>query len=549
MKAKKRILVGTTVVAALVASFPLPANATSSPCIRIGATCYGSLPAALAAADDGDVIRLPAGTYAGGIQITKSIRLVGAGAAKTVIKGGQHVITVGEHLGPKPPSVTIKGLTVTGGRAHSAPYSEDFTGVPNAIAAGAGIEVVPGADYGPGATLRLVDVVVRDNVAAPSEQLHRDWGDDGPICPDGPCPFAGAFGGGIESWGPLTLVRTTVTGNASTGALTSDADGGGIYARAALVLRDSTVSNNRATSGPTWGRFAEGGGIFNDFDSPLTLNHSSVVGNLSQLRTSFPSYLDDGTYLDLLANGGGIHVNGGNPVHVASSHIDGNTAAIYAPNAEWGVINAGIQVDDGPFVMRNSTVSNNLAKGVLASAPDSPGSAIEWDGEGHVYGSRFVGNRIEITALHGDARVAGAVSPLALLDGDEARSVVKDSVIAHNTVVAKAPHGSAIAEGGGVWGYANVSYIHTLVADNSAAAYGKTSQVRGGGIWNGVAFETTEPVSHLVVKDSRITGNSLVGGKGVIRQGAGLFTEFPVRVIDSVIRWNTPDQCYGCAIG
>ena len=47
----------------------------------------------------------------------------------------------------------------------------------------------------------------------------RSYGDrvDGmPPCPglfDGYCPFAAAYGAGIDSWGSLTVINSTVSGN------------------------------------------------------------------------------------------------------------------------------------------------------------------------------------------------------------------------------------------------------------------------------------------------------------------------------------------------
>ena len=57
--------------------------------------CYATLQAAVDAAPDGDTIKLGAGTFAGGVSITKSIDLVGAGPGATIISGGGPVLTIG----------------------------------------------------------------------------------------------------------------------------------------------------------------------------------------------------------------------------------------------------------------------------------------------------------------------------------------------------------------------------------------------------------------------------------------------------------------------
>ena len=77
-------------------------------CVGGGAGCYRTIQAALDAARDGDTIRVSAGTFAGGITITKSVRLLGSGATSTIIKGGGSVITIGDFGAPVEPTVAIR---------------------------------------------------------------------------------------------------------------------------------------------------------------------------------------------------------------------------------------------------------------------------------------------------------------------------------------------------------------------------------------------------------------------------------------------------------
>ena len=90
-------------------------------CVRVGAACYPTVQAAVDAAQDGDTVRIPAGRFAGGVVITKSITIAGAGAASTHLVGGEHVLTVGTWMAPSPPEVHISGVTLRGGRAHNSP--------------------------------------------------------------------------------------------------------------------------------------------------------------------------------------------------------------------------------------------------------------------------------------------------------------------------------------------------------------------------------------------------------------------------------------------
>jgi hypothetical protein len=73
-------------------------------------------------------------------------------------------------------------------------------------------------------------------------------------------------GGGIYSFGPLTLNNSTVSGNEA-----SFGNGGGIISSGSpLTLNNSTVSGNSTDIG-------DGGGILST--GPLTLTHATLTGN------------------------------------------------------------------------------------------------------------------------------------------------------------------------------------------------------------------------------------------------------------------------------
>jgi hypothetical protein len=530
----------------------LPAQA-SGPCVSLDGHCYASLAAALAAASNGSVITLPAGTFRGGVLVSKGITLRGAGPGRTVLKGGGPVLTIGEYGDPTPPKVVIRDLAITGGAATSSPYSVDFTGEESVWAGGGGISIPPGAEGGRGANVTLADVVVRHNVARPTAQARPGEPEDWPICPSGPCPFAAAVGGGIDNWGRLTLLRTVVVGNTVTGRLASDVIGGGIFngfGTGVLTLVDSRVSDNHALGRKPWGRFAEGGGIYSGGGTVATLRHSAVTGNSAILTTDFPSYLPDGTYLDLLANGGGMVGTG--RLRLVSSRIDDNRVRIVAPNAVWGAMNGGLMGGAEDIVIRNSSISRNDIRATLQDAFDgAPGGTFTWEGVATITGSRFVGNTARIVALEGDAATAGVVAPLPILaqETNPGRSVVRKSVIAGNVVTAVAPHGGAYVFGAGMVVDAELLLDRVDVHGNTAIVRGRThNELQGGGIWNGAAFGAVfEPPSDLTLLRSRVTGNRLVGPKRAARLGGGIYTEQPVQLIRSVLAGNDADQCVGCA--
>src|SRR5881397_2129568 len=64
-----------------------PASARTL-CVGDGDGCAATIQSALTTARDGDVIRIGAGKYRGPLVITKSVRLIGAGADETTIRGG-----------------------------------------------------------------------------------------------------------------------------------------------------------------------------------------------------------------------------------------------------------------------------------------------------------------------------------------------------------------------------------------------------------------------------------------------------------------------------
>ena len=116
-------------------SGPAEAGASRERCVRVAAACYPTVQAAVDAALDGEVVQIPAGRFAGGVVITKSITIAGAGSSSTQLAGGEHVLTVGTWMAITEPTVRISGLTLRGGHAHSSPESIDQTGKPGVFAA------------------------------------------------------------------------------------------------------------------------------------------------------------------------------------------------------------------------------------------------------------------------------------------------------------------------------------------------------------------------------------------------------------------------------
>ena len=475
-----------------------PEAATSALCVASKPGCFSSIQAAVDAAQDGDTIAIGPGTFAGGITILKDLELAGAGAGATTIEGGGPVVTIGEDGGVDPPTVSISGVTITGGLHDSTPLPFAATG--------GGVLIPPSAGGAAGATVTISDSVITENRADPAsdDQLLG-------------CPCA--FGGGISNRGALTVTNTRITDNVA-GATASDpsvaiyAAGGGIFSvgsQATLTLRHSVVSGNRAAVNPPNGRNTDAGGIAN-FGGALTIEHSVVGGNRSEVEAAAPSSFFSGVFTE--ANAGGLYLAPSSSTTIIRSRIGGNSVHSTNTAGDASAEAAGIDVE-GSLLMTSSSVQNNTA---VATVPSASGFLAETDG--------------------GGMQVRGS-------------AVVRESRVANNSLTSTSESGLALASGGGLASIGgDVTLERTVVAANSARATGVGGFNLGGGILN-VLFGGGQP--ELTVTDSVITANRLAASEAVITQGGGLYTAdpftgtpFPVAMARNVIEGNKPDQCVGC---
>jgi hypothetical protein len=500
---------------------------------------YTQIAPAVAAAKSGDTIKIAAGTYSGGITIDVSVKLIGAGPGSTIISGGGPVLTIGVFGASSEPTVSIDGVKVTGGVAHSSPESTPFVGEEGVIALGGGVEIPPNADFSGGATVTITHSVITGNRAAPTHTVPF-----GPPCPGGPCPFALARGGGIDNWGTLTLAHTTVSDNEAAG-VASDAVGGGISSViGSVTLTNTRVTGNQAVATIPNGRFAEGGGIFVGNGAAFTVRNSVVNNNSTSLTSTLPSFAG-GNVIDMNSNSGGIHVGDGVPTTVDNTEINGNSVTATDLFGEPNAFDAAMLVGDSPLTMRNCTISGNQSTGTSATSEDvgSGGSALELDGGGTIKNTRITDNTATAISPGGVAAVNGGLAVLNF-DNDPKLVTMQNGVISGNTATASSTTGSATAEGGGIFNNSLLELRNVQVSDNSATATGPSGVAQGGGIWNGV--ELSGPPVELTLENTTVTRNTLNGSPGVTVQGGGLFTTLPVTLTHSLIALNTPDQCFGC---
>ncbi len=533
----------TVVATAMVMLAGLGATRASAATLSVcpNGCAYTQIAPAIAAASSGDTVTVAGGTYHGGFAIDKDLTLRGAGAHETTIRGGGPVITVGKFGATTEPTVAIRGVTITGGATHSS-LGQAYT------ALGGGVWVPPAANFGRGATVRITRSVITHNIAAPATSIDAGI----PCGPSGECRFAHAGGGGIASWGTVTLERTIVSHNEAAGAFTSDADGAGIYIpQGGLIVDHSVVTDNRAIATTPNGRFAEGGGIMVDtsFSPPgtsctLVVRDSVASKNQATLTSTLPSFAG-GALIEMSANAGGIHVGDDIPTTVVNTAIDDNSAAATDPQGEASAIDAGVNVGDSPLVMRNTRIDGNRSATTSATTADvgATGDAIELDGGGTITNTRIIANRSTSVSPTGAAAAAGALGVFNF-NGDPKLVTVKNSVISGNVTDARSATGSATVLGGGVFNNSLLLMRNVRVNGNVARAQGPNGAAQGGGIWNGV--DVTGPPVHLTLTNSRVTRNRLAGSSGISLQGGGLFTTTPVTLTHTRIARNHPDQCAGC---
>jgi hypothetical protein len=497
---------------------------------------YTQLAPALAAAHDGDMMRIGPGTYEGGVTIDVSVKLAGAGASRTIINGGGPVLTIGEFGASTEPTVSIEGVTITGGVTRSSPESAPFTGQEGVFAAGGGVEIPPNEDFSGGATVTIANSVITGNRVAPS-----DTAPFGPPCPGGPCPFAFAGGGGIDSWGTLTLANTTISGNrvgsaSGLSTLASDAVGGAIVSRLGpLAITGSDIHDNRASATGPNGRFAEGGAIM-AFGGTLTVGNSSVTDNSAALEASLPNSVE------LLANGGGIHISSDVSIAtISNTAISGNSATMTNTVGDTEAFAGGVLVDlDVDFTMSNSVVVGNSVRSATVSG--SSGDAEGDSGAGALLGTisntRFSDNTVSVTSAAGDATAfAGAIIDFGS---------ITNSVLDDNHVHASSPSGTALAAGAIVVDEPGLTLRNSEVSGNTTDASGASGSAQGGGIFD-APIADGPPGGPLTLVNSQVSANALTGASGIARQGGGLYVgNLPLASIHSFIAGNSPDQCFGC---
>ena len=184
-----------------------------------------SLREAIAASASGDHIVIPGGTYTlvSTLGIDKSLALIGAGADSTIIQAHSDpgASTFRVFIITQPGDVSMSGVTIQHGK-------------------------VTGESFGGGIYNNTADA----SLSLTNTKVTRN--------------SATLDGGGVFSFGPLTVIDSTMSHN------TADGRGGGIAHIFGLTMTNSTVSDNFSTD--------SGGGIFSS-SGPATFTNSTISGN------------------------------------------------------------------------------------------------------------------------------------------------------------------------------------------------------------------------------------------------------------------------------
>jgi hypothetical protein len=506
-------------------------------CVGSRPGCFSTLHAAVAAAHDGDTVALAPGTYAGGVTIDASIKLVGAGARSTTIRGGGSVLTIGTYGAVTEPTVSISGVTITGGVARSSPESIPLVGKDGVLARGGGVEIPPNADFTGGATVTISNSVITGNRAAPTQTLAF-------TCPGGVnCPFAQAAGGGIDSWGTLTLENTSISDNrvgSATGLSTiaSDADGGAIANELGpLTISNSTISGNKASATAPNGRFADSGAILLEGGTVMMTN-STVTDNTASLAASEPNSVAADNNAVALA--GGIHVEGGvTAATFRNTTITHNAARMTNTLGDATAFSGGLHTD-GVFRLDNDVIADNsVYSAALGSSGDAEGDSAAGEMAGTVTNTRLTGNEVTVRAAAGTATASAGAT---IITGTLTNSTVSD-----NHVFAFSPNGQAVLVGGGLQSGGPLTLRNTTVSRNTGHASANNGAAQGGGIF---AVDQSSnggpPGGQLILTNSRVTSNRLSGSPAIKLQGGGIFATDPVSLTNTLIARNRPDQCDGC---
>lgn len=266
----------------------------------------------------------------GDLDLTKSVRIVGAGAATTIIQWDQTVLPNADRIFhvfdaaavDGTVNVSIQGVTLTKGRTFETSIKPGDTATKTYYLRRAGGALAVGA---------AANVVLIDTSVTGQANSEGRGGSKRPTEPETP--------GATYT---LTLTDVIVDGNAAQG------DGGGIYTAAAMTATSTIVRNNTAAT--------NGGGIYNEGNTTITgstLSGNRAEGGGGVFLTGSNTVTVTGSTLSTnrAIGGGAVSGRSGVTVNVVNSTLSGNLG---------DDVGAGFYAN-GPTSLRFVTIANNIA--------------------------------------------------------------------------------------------------------------------------------------------------------------------------------------------
>ena len=373
---------------------------------------------------------------------------------------------------------------------------------------------------------------------------------------------AATEGGGLwNGTGPMSVLRSTISGNVASGA-DADDGGGGIFNLGGRVGIDpsTTISNNVAdgAAGSGGGVLSVGGSV-SILGATLSGNVASragggieIAGTTTGLRLAGTTLTgniagSDATSGTVAApgNGGGLHVTGNIDVDISGATVSNNVA-----DSEGG----GLWNGSGVMVVEDSVITSNRADG--DDADNGGGGIFNAGGDVVVIGGSITGNTALGTAGSGGGVFNDAAGSLGMVrtivannTANRAGGGIEDNSgsgtvrligvrLTNNSAGVDIGSGATASPGNGggmhVTGGGTTFISQSDVRDNVAAS-------EGGGLWNGSGLMR---VTRSTVATNTASGDAADnGGGGVFNAGGRL------ELVRSIVDGNSADGTAGSGGG
>jgi hypothetical protein len=435
---------------------------------------YATIHEALDAVANGDRILIAAGSYAGGFTIEKSVSLVGSGADRTTITGGNPVaVTVASES-----TVVVSGFTITAafenGVVNEGTLTISHTSVSRNFNEATSHRVdAPGIVNN--GTLTVRSSAIEHNGVGRGSQPRA---------------------GGVYNRGKLTLVTSSLSGNygGGNGAMTNEGQ---------ATLKDCSISGNDSFGWVGLGN-----------DGLLEIRNCTYESSLA-LATGGKALIVDTTVRDggreTVINRGALTIRRSAILDCAGpALINHETGLVNIEQSTlagcvdgWGDRPGGLE-NRGTMSVRDTMIDGNVGSatggGILNTGSITltrvtavGNSASDGGGGGGIanYGDAL----LEFSTLNGNtAAIGGGIANYKDADSDGTVTLVH-SEVSGNT--AEADYYGTAGIGGGIANYnGTVTLTHSIVTRNTAQGY---EGVFGGGIFN--SFGT------VVLSHSSVFGN------------------------------------------